>query len=138
MKTDARIFLAHLVDDCGYDPYLRDRRGYTNPHFSYCRILDEFDFFDPLPEFIKDSDSSLDECTAVSRWLDAFRVTIEKTHAKRALHIGDRSRDGRLGNRQLRGGPCHASGVCHSEQNAQLILSRFTRRSACITGPIRF
>jgi hypothetical protein len=74
-----------------------------------------------LLEFIKDGDSSLDECTAIRRRLDASRVTIEKTHPKRALHIGDRPRDGGLGYRQLRSGSCHASGVCHSEQDAELM-----------------
>jgi hypothetical protein len=47
-------------------------------HFSYCRVLDELDFPDPLPEFIKDSDASLDKCAAIRCRLDAFGAAIEE------------------------------------------------------------
>jgi hypothetical protein len=121
MKIDTRIFLGHLADNGGNDPDLRDSRSRTEVYFSYCRVLDGLDFPDPLLEFIEDDNTSLDECAAIRRRLDAFGTAIEERHAERVLHVGDGSRDGGLGQRKLGGGLRHASGLCHSEQNLQFM-----------------
>src|SRR6516225_6815793 len=52
---------------------------------------------------------------------DAFGAAIEERHAKRALHVGNRSRDCGLGHRKLCGCLRHASGLRHSEQNLQFM-----------------
>jgi hypothetical protein len=121
MKIDAWIFLGHLADNGGNDPNFRNGRSRSDVYFSHCRVLDSLDFPDPLPQFIEDCDASLDECTAIRRRLDAFGATIEERHAKRVLHVGDGPRDGGLGDRKLRGGLRHASGLRHSEQNLQFV-----------------
>jgi hypothetical protein len=50
-----------------------------------------------------------------------FGAAIEERHAKRVLHVGDRPRDGGLGQRKLCGGLRHASGLRHFEQNLQFM-----------------
>src|SRR5215510_693119 len=121
MKTDVRILPGYPVDDGDNDPDLRDRRSRTNTHLSSGRVRDGFDVFDPLQEFIKNSDASLDESAAIRRRLGAFGAAIEERHAKRVLHVGDGSRDGGLRNCKLCGGLCHASSLGHLEQNAQFM-----------------
>src|SRR6516162_7768984 len=69
----------------------------------------------------RQADASLDECAAIRRRPDAFGAAIEERHAKRALHVGNRSRDCGLGHRKLCGCLRHASGLRHSEQNLQFM-----------------
>src|SRR5436305_15024964 len=90
MKIDTWIFLGHLAENGGNDPDLRDGRSRTDVYFSYCRVLEGLDFLDPLPKSIEDSNTALDECSAIWRRLAAFAAAITERHARGALQLAGR------------------------------------------------
>jgi predicted nucleic acid-binding Zn ribbon protein len=59
------------------------------------RVGEKFDVLDALSQLIEGRNTSLEDCDAKLRRLNAAPATIEKTHAKRVLDVGNCFRNDR-------------------------------------------
>src|SRR5471032_2471145 len=92
----------------------------SDPNFTDCRIGQELDVLDALPQLIKRCIATSEQRTAVFRGFDASRAAVEQAHTERMLEFGYHLGDSGLGHSQRLSGFRHAAPLHGCEKDVQV------------------
>src|SRR5262249_59750868 len=76
VHNHVRITARQLIDD--RRRYERVRLRTSDPYFSHQRVCKKFDVPHALLQFIKYREATLEQRTAIDRWLDAHWASVEQ------------------------------------------------------------
>jgi hypothetical protein len=123
------IDLVHVQDDTRIQPgkafkdwwqYRGNCFGAPNLHLACCGIGQELDVPDALLQFIEYRSTASEQRATVHRRLNTVRTSIEQPHTERLLKIGDRFRNGGLGNSKMLSRLGHAAALSGREKCVQV------------------
>src|SRR5262245_11276611 len=120
MKHNARITPGKSVDD-GRNKASCLEWIAPNTHFPGRRVGEKLDVFHRLAQLIEHRGTAIEQGATVPGWLDALRVAVEQTHAKRVFQIRNRFRNVGLRGVQVTCRLSHAAGLHDSPEDVQVL-----------------